>query len=1423
MRRFLDLGRSGNEVQGLGRFSLDAVHTYDSASRTLYRGDGSRRRGDAVTSTLEAIHFKAVNDVVWDSLALPDGGVLMSLASGLYRRGPDGTDTKLAPHVSDGCISAFEIPALQSCYAKLLSDLALGPDGSLYATTDSGSRILRIRPSGIVSHVAGVGPGGETGDGGLATSAFVSCRSLAVGSDGAVYCGGNSTIRRIGPEGTIRTVAGGPGTVIGNDIPAAQAWLGAVIDMTFLRDGSLLVASSGLTTQLRKIGTDGVIRCVAGCGGGSYADGQPALTAGIEAMDQLAEGPDGTIYFTARVAQLAPNGTPLFRNAIRTIGTDGLLGTVAGLGGPQCQNNINLCGVGGPALSANFDPRGLSIGAGGKLFGHTPQLVFGLSADLPSFARSGFVVTEADARTAYLFDAQGRHLQTFDAETGVILLTIAHDDEGRFVSLTDSDGLVTTVTRDAAGTPLQIVGPYGHRTELSLDENGYLNRIEDPEGGAWIADYDDLGLMLSWTNRNGHQKTLTWDSGGRLLSVTDAALATTTLIPTTTETGRVVTLESALGRARSYGLERAAGPSEIRTFTGADGLTTTTTRNGSGVATSVAPDGTTTSTQLAPDPRFGLAAPYISRETVTLPSGLTVTLSRERSVTLAQGGGDFDFVSRTDTLAIDGRTWTITHDGPTREVATTSPEGRIGVELLDADGRVIEIQDPGALPITIDYDLDGRPSQVQQGARATTFTYGADGLLAAVTDPLGRTTSFTRDAVGRVLQERRPDLEATLFAYDLEGNATTVTPPGRPAHGMTHNLVELLESYDPPALPGGGPTSYSYDLDRALTAIEEPGPRLTEHHYDAAGRHIATTFPGGAITLDYDPVTGHLVTVDGPDAAIHYSYDGARLTSVTTTGAVAGEVSWEHDSALRLTEERIDGAHSVTFDYDADDLLLQAGALTFLRDPTTGFATQATAGAVVDTWTYDPYADVATATATVAGLPLLQTAYLRDDLGRITEQTETTASGTRVLSYEYDELDRLRAVYEDGLLSEAYDYDLNGNRVASLNDDGDADATYDTRDRLLTQGAATFTWAPTGELQTKTESGATTTYSYDALGNLKAVELGDGTVVEYKVDAQGRRVQRLLDGVPERGWIWRSALQPAAQLSPGGAVTQRYVYTNGTSPALIVTPGASYRLIKDHLGSVRRVVDTATGEVVQTLDYDAWGRVLVDSNPGFQPFGYAGGLYDADTGLVRFGARDYDPETGTWLTPEPLGFAAGDNFYAYAAGNPVAYNDPTGLAPSRAELTFLAELFGVGSTASMINERDASIEAVSHGDIGKAECHAAAAASASVGAVVEIGMLAATRGGGARQTGSYTNLHKSGKKYHGKGPRSRSQKSGRRVERETGDPHIGTEWSPASSEREAFKQESRRIDQDGGWDSPLNYNRKESPGKRLRRDDGEFP
>jgi len=78
--------------------------------------------------------------------------------------------------------------------------------------------------------------------------------------------------------------------------------------------------------------------------------------------------------------------------------------------------------------------------------------------------------------------------------------------------------------------------------------------------------------------------------------------------------------------------------------------------------------------------------------------------------------------------------------------------------------------------------------------------------------------------------------------------------------------------------------------------------------------------------------------------------------------------------------------------------------------------------------------------------------------------------------------------------------------------------------------------------------------------------------------------------------------------------------------------------------------------------YDAFGNLISDSNPGFQPFGFAGGLYDADTGLTRFGARDYDPETGRWTIKDPIRFDGGDtNLYGYVLNDPVNLLDSTGL------------------------------------------------------------------------------------------------------------------------------------------------------------------
>ena len=141
-----------------------------------------------------------------------------------------------------------------------------------------------------------------------------------------------------------------------------------------------------------------------------------------------------------------------------------------------------------------------------------------------------------------------------------------------------------------------------------------------------------------------------------------------------------------------------------------------------------------------------------------------------------------------------------------------------------------------------------------------------------------------------------------------------------------------------------------------------------------------------------------------------------------------------------------------------------------------------------------------------------------------------------------------------------------------------------------------------------------------------------------------------------------AALKLVGELDSSGQVVSSFVEgANPLVPDYVVKGGATYRLLTDQLGSPRLVVDTATGAVIQRRDYDVWGNVTRDTNPGFQPFGFAGGLEDPDTGLVRFGVRDYVPRTGRWTTKDPIDFDGEDtNLYGYVSGDSVNVIDPTG-------------------------------------------------------------------------------------------------------------------------------------------------------------------
>jgi RHS repeat-associated protein len=172
--------------------------------------------------------------------------------------------------------------------------------------------------------------------------------------------------------------------------------------------------------------------------------------------------------------------------------------------------------------------------------------------------------------------------------------------------------------------------------------------------------------------------------------------------------------------------------------------------------------------------------------------------------------------------------------------------------------------------------------------------------------------------------------------------------------------------------------------------------------------------------------------------------------------------------------------------------------------------------------------------------------------------------------------------------------------------------------------------------------------------------------ITYLNDPLSRRVEKRVDGARVKAWLWADNLRPAAELDAANAVTARFIYADAANvPSHLIKGTDTFQLITDTRGSVRLVVNAQTGEIAQRLDYDECGRVTRDTAPGFHPFGFAGGLYDPDTGLVRFGARDYDARTARWTDKDPIRFAGGEeNLYGYAAGDPINATDVAGMAPA---------------------------------------------------------------------------------------------------------------------------------------------------------------
>lgn len=954
---------------------------------------------------------------------------------------------------------------------------------------------------------------------------------------------------------------------------------------------------------------------------------------------------------------------PAITRWTETTATVGTCGSTLGLNGWSLDVNHFYDTVG----------RVLYLGDGARLsdINVDPSVKISRHADDTETDIGEFVVAADDGSEFYIFDPAGRHhLRTVHGLTGVTLYRFKYDPSGRLAEIGNSCANITRIVRAAGGHPTEITAPYGQRTILTTTDNGHLESVTNAGAETIIFGYSKDGLIESLTDANSNTYRFSYDDSGRLIKKQDPNGSVTGVASKRSHDSSIVALITPLGREFTYltehlvtgeqqRLNKCCGGTEVKELLGFTNASTTTY-----------PDGMVMKVMDLSGSSARIHVPLSASMTIATPGGLVEHIGIDLSAKLVDLGKSATGQNFNETININGRIYSTFYDAKARTFTNYTPTGKQSMMTIDQSGNIVNVEVPGLLAFKFVYDPAGRLVKIIHGSdwdnRATRFSYNNDAHLSTIVDSSGQAFAFGYDSQGRIITHTLPDGRIVRVTYDACGNITSLTPPGRSTHSFSYNSSNLISVYMPPPLEAGSKqTVYEYNADGQLHLVRRADGNVIQLSYGNSGRINKVKISRGEILYLHDPASGNLVSITSPDLIkVAYSYDGSLLTETGWSGTVSGTVGRVYDNNFRLMSLKVNDT-TIRYQYDDDGLLTQAGELTLARNPETGFTMETSIGKSSDRWSYDAYGELNHYSALVSGAILYDVQYSRDKLGRIIEKRETNEGVITTFAYAYDLSGRLTEVKKNGTMAASYTYDLNSNRVTGSTNT--VIYNYDAQDRLLTLncklGPCNYSYNDNGDLQSKTTHAGTTIYKYDELGNLMQVTLPSGTQIEYLIDGLNRRVGNRVNGILVRRFLYRDTLKPVAELASDNSILSYFVFgSRDNVPDYIVKNGTRYRVIADHLGSPRLVFDATSGAVAQRIDYDEFGNVERDTNIGFQPFGFAGGLYDSDTNLIRFGFRDYDPAIGRWTAKDPILFGGNDlNLYEYVRNDPVNITDPYGL------------------------------------------------------------------------------------------------------------------------------------------------------------------
>ena len=626
-----------------------------------------------------------------------------------------------------------------------------------------------------------------------------------------------------------------------------------------------------------------------------------------------------------------------------------------------------------------------------------------------------------------------------------------------------------------------------------------------------------------------------------------------------------------------------------------------------------------------------------------------------------------------------------------------SPNGFLAM-TYDTMGRLITRSQNG-ISSTNRYDLTGTLTSIDlPGSRIISYDYTPAGKLERITDTMGNSITYSYDSAGNRSGEDVHDSDNVLrryalFEYDETGRMDKTTLADGSVQTMDYddvgNLVSRVNAVSQT-------TSYGYDALDRLTSMTEPGNVMTGYAYDLHDNLMSVTDAKSHTSFfDYDDFGFKMSSMSPDTYNTTYDYDPAG-NLIVMTDAMYNVFGIHYDALNRPKELYLsDIGDAQTFTYDQGEYGVghlssftdQSGATAYSYNAFGKIASETrTMGDTVLTTEYGYDAETAELNSMTYPSGLL-IGYQRDANGSVSGLTAngqpllqegthlpfgplkgyTFGDNQQTIIKNYDQRYNLTAI-QGGGLDYQYSHDLAG-RVKSISGvlqpyitAGSNNITYQEDSNHINVQTGTTPKEYILDANGNTISDGTHIFHYDALNRMTSVEQEGLTTAEYAYDAHNHRVKKIVSGTTTL-FQYDLSGNLIAETTEEGSLLRDYIYFNGQPFALMVhetSEAGFYFFINDHLGTPQHLV-TSTGQSVWQAAYFPFGEAQVIVETVTNNLRFPGQYYDVETGLHYNWHRYYDPETGRYISADPIGLDGGINLYAYVLNDPVNNVDPTGL------------------------------------------------------------------------------------------------------------------------------------------------------------------